>query len=94
MSDARATSFDQLFETLADRIASRIETRLRAAATPAMRPRLLSVEQAATYIGRTKDAVQHLVSGGKLPCVRCDKRIFLDIQDLDRWIEQNKLQLE
>src|SRR5690242_11137542 len=51
--------------------------------------RLLSVEQAATYIGRTKTAVQHMVSAKKLPVVRDGNRVFLDIRELDRWIERN-----
>ena len=52
--------------------------------------RLLTVEQAATYIGRTKEAVQHMVSRGKLPTVRTDRRVFIDRNDLDQWIEDNK----
>jgi excisionase family DNA binding protein len=53
-------------------------------------PRLLSVEQAADYIGRTKASVQHMVASGMLPSVRADRRVFLDRRDLDAWIEQNK----
>ena len=55
-----------------------------------MKPRLLTVDQAAVYIGRTKEAVQHMISGGKLPTVRPDRRVFVDVLDLDAWIEDNK----
>ena len=49
-----------------------------------VRPRLLTVEQAAIYVGRTKEAVQHMVSSGKLPTVRSDRRVFIDVQDLSQ----------
>ena len=52
--------------------------------------RLLTVEQAATYPGRTKEAIQHMVANGKLPTVRSDRRVFVDVLDLDAWIEDNK----
>jgi excisionase family DNA binding protein len=55
-----------------------------------VRPRLLKVEQAAVYIGRTKDAIQHMIANGKLPTVRSDRRVFIDMRDLDAWIEENK----
>lgn len=49
----------------------------------------MTVEQAATYLGRTKEAVQHMVAARKLPVVRDGRRVFLDIHELDRWIGQN-----
>jgi excisionase family DNA binding protein len=54
-----------------------------------MIPRLMSIDQAAVYLRRTKGAIQHLVSCGKLPTVRPDRRVFLDRNDLDKWIEEN-----
>jgi hypothetical protein len=39
---------------------------------------------------RTPEATQHLVSSGKVPTVRADRRVFLDRLDLDRWIDDNK----
>lgn len=53
-------------------------------------PRLLTADQAATYLGRTKEAVQHMIFEGKVPTVRTDRRVFIDIKDLDAWIEDNK----
>ena len=53
-------------------------------------PRLLDVTQAALYIGRSPSAVRYMEKHGQLPCVRSDRRIFFDIRDLDRWIEDNK----
>ena len=57
-----------------------------------LRARLLTVEDAALYVGRTKKAVQHIVASGKLPIVKADRRVFLDRKDLDEWIERNKIQ--
>jgi excisionase family DNA binding protein len=56
----------------------------------AVKPRLLTVEQAATYMGRSLEAMQHLVGDGKIRTVRMDRRVFLDVQDLDRLIEGSK----
>ncbi len=88
---AEGFNLDALIDALADRVADKLEARLTAAGNGAgIKPRLLTIEQAATYLGRTKEAVQHMVSSGKLPIVRGDRRIALDIQDLDRWIGSNK----
>jgi excisionase family DNA binding protein len=82
--------FESILDALADRIATRLESAQVSDTPGAVAPRLLTVEQAASYIGRTKASVQHMVADGALPCVRSDRRVFLDRQDLDRWIEQNK----
>jgi len=42
-------------------------------------PRLLNVAQAATHIGRTRAAVQHLASD-KIPVVRIDRRVSIDVR--------------
>jgi excisionase family DNA binding protein len=55
----------------------------------AVTPRLLTVEQAAVYLGRSKASVQHLIAERRLPVVREGRRIFLDVRELDRWIAAN-----
>lgn len=55
-----------------------------------VRPRLLTVEQAAVYIGHTKERIQHMIASCKLPAVRSDRRVFIDMRDLGAWIEENK----
>ena len=55
------------------------------------RKRLYSIAEAAEYIGRSPWAVRSLVWSGKLAAVRDGKRIFLDVFDLDAWIEKNKV---
>jgi excisionase family DNA binding protein len=81
-------NLDGLVDALAERVAAKVAERMQSSG--AVKPRLLTVEQAATYIGRTKDAVQHMISSSKLPSVRPDRRVFVDVLDLDAWIEDNK----
>ncbi len=81
---------DHLLDELADRLAARLEARLGVDRNGTVEPRLLTVKQAAEYVGRSEQAVQHLISGGKVPSVRSDRRVFIDRHDLDRWIELNK----
>ncbi len=56
-----------------------------------MSRRLLTVREAAKYIGRTESAVRELVWNEKLPHIRSDRRVMLDIRDLDRWIDTNRV---
>ena len=53
--------------------------------------RLLSVPEGGSYLGRTTWAVREMIWAGKLPIVRDGRRILLDIEDLDRWINNNKI---
>jgi excisionase family DNA binding protein len=54
--------------------------------------RLFNIKEAAFYLGRTEGALREMLYAGKLRFVREDKRIHLDIQDMDAWIEGNKTQ--
>ena len=80
-------SLESLLDALADRVAERVSQKLGTA-----RPttRLLSIEEAARYLGRSVEAVRHMVNAGKIPTVRGDRRTQIDLRDLDRWIEINK----
>lgn len=55
-------------------------------------PRLLTVAEAGIYIGRTKSAVEHMISRHKLDkaLVRRNGRVHLDRFALDRWIETDE----
>lgn len=81
------TLFESLSDFLADKVAGKLEGRMNGSGRAT---RLLTVEQAAAYLGRTKEAVQHMVASGKLPTVRSDRRVFVDVDDLDQWIVENK----
>ena len=60
--------------------------------TQLMSRRLLTVREAAKYIGRTESAVRELVWNEKLPHIRSDRRVMLDIRDLDSWIDANRVE--
>jgi excisionase family DNA binding protein len=83
-------SLESIVESLVERIAVKVRDRLGRDEGPHIAPRLLTVEQAAQYISRSRAAVQHMVAAAKLPVVRSDRRVFIDVRDLDRWIEENK----
>ena len=53
--------------------------------------RLYTITEAAEYLGRSVWSVRELIWAGSFPVVRVGRRIHLDIQDLDVWIEQNKV---
>jgi excisionase family DNA binding protein len=57
---------------------------------PTLAPRLLSIAQAAIYLGRTEKAVRHLIARAELPVVRHGRRVHLDRAEIDRWIERLK----
>ena len=54
-------------------------------------PRLLTVREAAEYLGRTETAVRELVWHGQLAHIRTDRRVMLDLRDLDSWIDTNRV---
>ena len=45
--------------------------------------RLYSLPEAAEYLGRSEWSIRRLVWSGKLPHVRCGKRVHVDVQDMD-----------
>jgi hypothetical protein len=78
-------------ENILDALAERVADKLRHATKELeIKPRLLSVAQAALYLNRSENSVRHLISIGALPEVRLDGRVFLDVHDLDRAIEHAK----
>ena len=95
MSTVHGMGLEGLMDAFSDLVAAKVAERMAAsggAGCSKARGRLFTVEDAAEYLGRTKEAVQHLVASGKLPTVRSDRRVFLDVKDLDQWIERCKIQ--
>jgi len=82
---------NEFLRALAVLIAKEVSARLALPQSQSQQARrLLSVDQAAVYLGRTPRAVRHMIQQGALPTVRHDRRVMLDVRDLDQWIEQNK----
>lgn len=80
---------NELLEQFAETIASKVATRLQNTRRPDKR--LLTVKEAATYLGRSVGALHHLSASGEVPTVRNGRRVHFDTADLDRWIESNRI---
>ena len=84
-------NLDAFVDALAEKVADRVGARLAQANNgTTIKPRLLSIEQAGQYLSRSAHSVRHLITAGKLPVVKLDNRIFLDVRDLDRVIDESK----
>ena len=86
MAPAVISTGNSGLDALADAIAERVLARLH----QSEQPRLLSVIEAAAYIGRTPKALRHMIADGSVPAVRGGSRVHLDRADLDGWIEMRK----
>jgi excisionase family DNA binding protein len=84
-----AQAIDLFASKVAERVEQQVIERLEHMA-PQIQPALLSVRDAATYLGRTEQSIQHLIFSQELPVVRVGRRVHLDRRDLDAWIEKNK----
>jgi len=95
-SDSRSTTdttLQKLVDAIAGEVAARVKTEISVHlrhAINSVQPVLLNVKEAAVYIGRSEQAVQHLIFQKDLPVVRMGRRVHLDRRDLDTWIEKNK----
>jgi excisionase family DNA binding protein len=52
--------------------------------------RLFTLKEAGEYLGRSEYSVRTLIWSGHLPVVRNGKKQWVDICDLDAFIERNK----
>lgn len=80
-------ALNELLVPIVEAVVTRLEPLLTG---KAIQPRLMTVRQAAAYLGRTEKAIYHMVAADGLPSVRSDSRVMLDRLDLDKWIEANK----
>jgi excisionase family DNA binding protein len=86
MVNGNQSPIDPLVEAIAQRTAELLRRDLGLESK-----RLMSVAEAAKYLDRSLHSIRHLIAKGELPKVqRGDNRVFLDRQDLDRWIEFGK----
>ena len=58
-----------------------------------MRPRLLPLKVAAEYLGLTVWALRERIWAGQIPVVRFPggRKQYLDVQDLEKFIDNNKI---
>ncbi|MBE0426369.1 MAG: helix-turn-helix domain-containing protein [Nitrospirae bacterium] len=52
--------------------------------------RLLSIKDASLYLNRSVWGIRELMYRGILPFIKFDRRVYFDIRDIDRIIEQYK----
>ena len=52
--------------------------------------RLYTLDEAATYLGRSTWSVRRLIWNGDLPQVRAGGRVHVDVRDMDMFIEKFK----
>ena len=96
---AELTLADKIAQEVVARILPHIEVvrNLHVSGDPASRngnkvlpKRLLTIKEAAAYLGRSVSAVYHLVSRREIACVRHGRNLRFDIRELDRWIKKGK----
>ena len=58
--------------------------------------RLFTVKEAAEYLGRSPYSMRSLIWSGEIPYIKNGEggKIWLDINDLNSWIDQNKTTFE
>ena len=81
---------DGIAKAIAEEVAGLLRADIARLAEPSVQPALLTVKQAALYLGRSEAAVQHLIFQKDLPVVRVGRRVHLDRRDLDAFIEKHK----
>lgn len=58
-----------------------------------VRKRLFTLKEASVYLGRPVWGVRTLVWNGKLPVIQDGRKYFIDIYDLDAYIENQKMRI-
>jgi excisionase family DNA binding protein len=56
--------------------------------------RLYSLKESAVYLGRGLHGVRDMVWRGEIPIVRSGRKMFIDIRDLEEYVERNKMVYE
>jgi excisionase family DNA binding protein len=69
---------------------TRARVRVTSARPPKLSRRLYDIQAVADYLGTSSWTVREMIWRGDLPCVRIGRRQYLDIRDVDRFIEQAK----
>jgi excisionase family DNA binding protein len=91
MSRATTGPVSELVQAVAAEVARLLKPELERLAAPRIEPALLDVKQAAVYLGRSEQSVQHLIFDQDLPAVRKGRRVHLHRRDLDAFIERHKV---
>jgi excisionase family DNA binding protein len=80
---------DALVSAIAAEVVRQLEPMLASLTPRVIQPALMTVKQAAEYLARSEQAIQHMIFQKQLPTVRSGRRVHLRRTDLDAWIEKN-----
>ena len=83
-----ANIFEQYNATLARHVAEQLRPMLESFIRPlgGVQQRLFDIDQAATYLGRTPQAVRLLIHRRRLPVTKIDNKVQIDRAALDKII--------
>jgi excisionase family DNA binding protein len=81
----------QIIQVFAETIRAQVLDETRKIEEPFPRPRLMTAAQAGAYLGRSEAAVRQLIAKRQLPVVRFGRNVRIDVQDLDRLIDEYKV---
>ena len=59
--------------------------------SPRRMKRLYDIQEASCYLGRTEGAVRELIYKGILATVKIDRRVQIDVYDMDRLIDKSRV---
>jgi excisionase family DNA binding protein len=90
LAAAQNPMMDMMVTQVAVQVAALLRVEFDRLGGSSVQPALLDVKQAAVYLGRSEQSVQHLIFQKDLPVVRAGRRVHLHRADLDAWIEKNK----
>jgi excisionase family DNA binding protein len=81
-----------MFAAAVDAIRSKVLEEMKSQ-VPAAAPqrRLLTAAQAGEYMGRSEHAIRQLVFKRQLPTIRFGRSVRLDVNDLDQFIDDNRV---
>jgi len=89
-AEGKPLQLREIEKAIAEEVATLLRPHIAAMTPQVIQPALMDVKQAAAYLGRSEQAVQHLIRNRVLPVVRYGRRVHLHRRDLDAWIEANK----
>lgn len=72
-----------MIEQIADAVVARL------ASKDGLHRRILTITEAAEYLGLTEHAIRHKVAREEIPVTRIDRHLRFDRVKLDAWIDQN-----
>jgi len=58
-----------------------------------MEKRLFNIKEAALYLNLSKNTLYQWICQRRIPFVKCGRLVKFDIEDLNSWIDSNKIKV-